>query len=170
MPATRFSVGYVPGESTIGVFGGNSNWRGPIWMPVNFLLIESLRRFHSYYGDDFQVECPVGSGKLMNLTEVADEITRRLCRHLPARRGRAAPGLRRPIRRQDRPDFRDDLLFYEYFHGDTGRGLGAAHQTGWTGLIALLLQAAARDRSDPMPHSRRSRCSPGGGVAGTARD
>src|SRR6266849_238385 len=137
----RFEVRYVPGDSDSGVFGGNSNWRGPIWMPVNFLIIESLQRFHSYYGDDFKVECPTGSGRLCHLGEVAGALSRRLCRiFLRDENGR------RPVlgdRRIEQEDihFRDNVLFYEYFHGDTGRGLGASHQTGWTGLIALLLRS-----------------------------
>jgi len=145
---SEFSIGYVPGESKTGAFGGNSNWRGPIWFPVNFLLIESLRRFHSYYGDDFQVECPVGSGILLTLNEVADEITHRLTRIF--RKGKDG---RRPVFGGDdhygRPAFRDEMLFYEYFDGDDGSGLGAAHQTGWTGLVALLLTPLRQTASDP---------------------
>jgi hypothetical protein len=135
----RFDVGYLPGEANSGLFGGNSNWRGPIWMPVNFLIIEALQRFHSYYGDDFRVECPTGSGRLLHLGQVAAELARRLCRifRIDEFGNRAVFG-GSPLHRDD-PRFRDHLLFYEYFHGDTGRGLGAAHQTGWTGLIALLL-------------------------------
>jgi hypothetical protein len=134
-----FGVGYLPGESNSRLFGGNSNWRGPIWMPVNFLLIESLRRFHSYYGDDFKVECPTGSGRLLHLGEVADELARRLCRlfRLDGQGNRPVFG-GSPVHRDD-PEFRDHVLFYEFFDGDSGRGLGASHQTGWTGLIALLL-------------------------------
>ncbi|HEY3908874.1 MAG TPA: glucosidase [Stellaceae bacterium] len=136
----RISVGYSAGECASNVFGGNSNWRGPIWFPVNFLLIESLLRFHSYYGDDFRVECPVGSGTLLHLGEVAAELSRRLCRLFL----RDAKG-HRPVfggssLEQNDPRFRDHLLFYEFFDGDTGRGLGAAHQTGWTALAALLLR------------------------------
>jgi hypothetical protein len=139
---TRFSIGYAPGESTTEAFGGNSNWRGPIWMPVNFLLIESLYRFHSYYGDDFRVEYPVGSGRLLCLSEVANELARRLCRlFLRDAHGRR-PVLGPPLP-PGRPDFQDDPLFFEYFHGDNGRGCGAPHQTGWTALVALLLQARA---------------------------
>jgi hypothetical protein len=139
----RISVGYVPGEARSGLFGGNSNWRGPIWFPVNYLLIESLQRFHSYYGDDFRVECPVGSGNLMHLGEVAAELARRLCRlFLPDAGGRRAC-LGNSTFVQSAPEFRDHLLFYEFFDGDTGRGLGAAHQTGWTALVALLLQMGA---------------------------
>ena len=134
----EFSVGYVPGDSDTRIFGGNSNWRGPIWLPLNYLLIESLDRFHSYYGDDFKIECPTGSGRLLTLAEIADELGRRLCRlFLPDATGA------RPLFGGDHrfagPDFRDHLPFHEYFHGDSGRGLGASHQTGWTGLIAPLL-------------------------------
>jgi len=141
---TRLSVGYDPGESTSGVFGGNSNWRGPIWMPVNFLIIESLHRFHSYYGDDFRIECPVGSGTMLHLGEIATELSRRLCHiFLRDEQGHRAVFGEAPLLQKD-PQFRDHLLFYEYFHGDTGHGLGASHQTGWTALIALLLQSCAR--------------------------
>jgi hypothetical protein len=151
----RFGIGYVPGESTSGVFGGNSNWRGPIWMPVNFLLIESLRRFHRYYGDDFTVECPVGSGQYLNLDQVATELSRRLSRlFLKDETGR------RPVfgdspRHHSDPAFRDNVLFHEYFHGDTGRGVGASHQTGWTGLVALLLRDTASATSVTRSQARQ---------------
>jgi hypothetical protein len=140
----RFSVDYEPGESQSNLFGGNSNWRGPIWMPVNILLIESLLEFHRYYGDDFRVECPVGSGTLLTLREVALELGRRLTRLFL--RG---PDGRRPVYGdnalfQNDPAFRDHVLFHEYFHGDTGLGLGASHQTGWTGAVALLLAQSAK--------------------------
>ena len=140
---SQFSIGYVPGESTTAAFGGNSNWRGPVWMPVNFLLIEALHRFHAYYGDDFRIECPVGSGRFVNLAEAADEVAQRLCRLFLRDGGgrRAALGPPPPA---GRPDFQDDPLFFEYFHGDTGRGCGAAHQTGWTALVALLLHPQPR--------------------------
>ena len=138
---TRLSVGYDPGESTSGVFGGNSNWRGPIWMPVNFLIIEALERFHSYYGEDFRIECPVGSGTMLHLGEVAAELSRRLCRlFLRGETGHRPVIGDSPIEQED-PHFRDNVLFYEFFHGDTGRGLGASHQTGWTALVALLLRS-----------------------------
>lgn len=132
-------VDYEPGESTSGLFGGNSNWRGPIWFPVNYLLIESLQRFHHYYGDDLKVECPTGSGVMMNLWEVSQDLSRRLS-HIFLRNGDGT----RPVfgeneKLQNDPHFRDHLLFYEYFHGDNGRGVGASHQTGWTGLVAKLL-------------------------------
>jgi hypothetical protein len=137
---TRLTVSYDPGDSTSLVFGGNSNWRGPIWMPVNFLIIEALQRFHSYYGDDFKIECPVGSGTMLHLGEVADELSRRLCRLFLRDEKGHRPVLGDSILQQEDPHFRDHLLFYEFFHGDCGRGLGAAHQTGWTGLIAHLLR------------------------------
>ena len=133
-------VDYEPAESATGLFGGNSNWRGPVWFPVNFLLIESLQKLHHYYGDEFKVECPTGSGRYATLWEVATEISRRLTRiFLPDATGR------RPVH-GDNGLFRDDpawknlVLFYEYFHGDDGSGIGASHQTGWTGLVAKLLQ------------------------------
>ncbi|MGE0460811.1 MAG: glucosidase [Vicinamibacterales bacterium] len=133
------TVAYEPGESESGLFGGNSNWRGPVWMPVNYLLVESLRKFHVHYGDGFTVEYPTGSGTLRTLSEVADDLSLRLRRlFLPGEDG-ARPCLGdHPRFRQD-PRFRDHLLFHEYFHGDDGRGIGASHQTGWTGLVAMLL-------------------------------
>ena len=133
-------VDYEPAESTTGVFGGNSNWRGPVWFPVNYLIIESLQKFHYYFGDDFKVECPTGSGQMMTLWEVAADISRRLSSLFL----RDEDG-RRPVhgasqKFQSDPHWRDLLLFYEYFHGEHGAGLGASHQTGWTGLVAKLLQ------------------------------
>jgi hypothetical protein len=139
------SANYQPAESESGLFGGNSNWRGPIWFPVNYLIIESLRSFHRYYGDDFKVECPTGSGQFMSLAEVADEIARRLSRIFLAGRDGARPVFGASPRMQHDPHFKDHVLFYEYFHGDTGRGVGASHQTGWTGLIADLLMGSADD-------------------------
>jgi hypothetical protein len=136
----RHEVRYVPGDSETGLFGGNSNWRGPIWMPVNFLLIEALQRFHHYYGDDFKVECPTGSGRQLTLLQIADEISRRLTRLFLRDESGRRPVLGENARLQHDPHFRDLVLFYEYFHGDTGRGIGASHQTGWTGLVAKLLQ------------------------------
>ncbi|UWM78847.1 glucosidase (plasmid) [Rhizobium sp. WSM4643] len=129
----QVDAGYTPGEAQTGLFGGNSNWRGPIWMPVNFLLIDSLRKFHAYFGDDYRVECPVGSGVMFNLEEVAHELSRRLqSLFLKDENGR-----RPSVKSVSSVD--DHVLFHEYFHGDTGEGLGASHQTGWTGLIANLL-------------------------------
>jgi hypothetical protein len=141
-----FSVKYLPAESESGLFGGNSNWRGPIWMPVNYLLIESLQKFHHYYGDDFKVECPTGSGRYLTLLEIADELSRRLCRlFLRDERGRR-PVLGDSALLQNDPHFRDYVPFYEYFHGDSGRGVGASHQTGWTGLVAKLLMPRRSER------------------------
>ncbi|MCI0546056.1 MAG: glucosidase [Candidatus Rokubacteria bacterium] len=133
-------VDYEPAESSSGLFGGNSNWRGPVWFPVNYLLIESLQRFHHFYGDDLKVPCPTGSGPMLNLWDVAAEISRRLTRIFL----RDAAG-RRPVfggarKFQEDPHWRDRLLFYEYFHAEDGAGIGASHQTGWTGLVAKLLQ------------------------------
>jgi hypothetical protein len=133
-------VDYLPAESNTGMFGGNSNWRGPIWMPVNAMLIRALLNFYGYYGDNFKIECPTGSGRLMNLFEVAKEISDRLTRIFL----RDASG-RRPVyggtkKFQEDAHWRDHILFYEYFHGDNGAGLGASHQTGWTGLVAKLIQ------------------------------
>ncbi len=134
-----FSVNYQPGESESGLFGGNSNWRGPVWMPVNYLIVESLRRFGRYYGESFKVECPTGSGNLMTLSEIADEIARRLgSLFLPDADGRR-PVFGADEKQQRDPHFREHVLFYEYFHGDDGRGVGASHQTGWTALVADLL-------------------------------
>ena len=131
-----FCIAYEPGEGTTRSFGGNSNWRGPVWMPVNYLILDSLREFHRYYGPKFQVECPVGSGQMTDLAGVADELARRLTRLFL--RG---PGGRRPAMgdAQEGEGGEDAVLFHEYFHGETGRGLGAAHQTGWTALVTLLL-------------------------------
>jgi len=136
----RFSVEYQPGESTSGLFGGNSNWRGPIWMPVNYLIIESLQKFHHYYGDDFKVECPTGSGRYLTIDEVATELSARLTRIFLRNESGERPVFGNDRRLQNDPNFRDHLLFHEYFHGDNGAGLGASHQTGWTGLIADVIR------------------------------
>jgi hypothetical protein len=136
---TEMTVGYVPGESDSDTYGGNSNWRGPVWLPVNFLLVESLRKFHHYYGDEFKVECPTRSGKYLTLEQIADELTRRLSRlFLKNERGERPANGDYSLLQHD-PHFGDLVAFYEHFHGDTGRGLGASHQTGWTALIASLL-------------------------------
>ena len=137
---TTLSVKYTPGESTDGLFGGNSNWRGPIWMPANFLIIEALQRFHHYYGDDFKVEYPSHSGKYLSLNEIGNELIKRLSGlFVRDQQGRRAVFGDSSLLQTD-PNFKDYLLFFEYFHGDTGRGVGASHQTGWTGLIAKLIQ------------------------------
>ena len=135
-----FYVQYNPAESTTGMFGGNSNWRGPIWMPANYLIIESIRKFYYYYGDDFKVECPTGSGQFITLNEVANFLSKRLMKLFLKDESGRRPFNGENGRLQHNPDFADYILFYEYFHGDTGRGMGASHQTGWTGLVANLLQ------------------------------
>jgi hypothetical protein len=132
-------VRYRPGDSDSGLFGGNSNWRGPIWFPVNFLIIESLQKFHHYYGDDFLVECPTGSGRFLTINEIANELAARLTRIFLRDAHGNRPLYGQQQRLQHDPNFRDYLLFYEYFHGEDGRGVGASHQTGWTGLVAKLL-------------------------------
>ncbi|MHB9077863.1 MAG: hypothetical protein ACYC3X_10245, partial [Pirellulaceae bacterium] len=137
---TEYRVDYLPAESNTGMFGGNSNWRGPVWMPVNAMIIRALLRFYLYYGDNFKVECPTGSGQMMNLFEVSKEIADRLNRiFLRDEQGR------RPVyggteKFQSDPHWRDQVLFYEHFHGDNGAGLGASHQTGWTGVVAKFIQ------------------------------
>ncbi|MCE5328024.1 MAG: glucosidase [Planctomycetaceae bacterium] len=137
---TRMELHYEGGESEGGLFGGNSNWRGPVWMSVNFLIIEAMQKFHHYYGDDFKVECPTGSGQLITINQVAEELTARLTRLFLRGRDGQRPIFGPCQKMQRDPRFRDCLLFHEYFHGDSGHGLGASHQTGWTGLIAKLLQ------------------------------
>jgi len=136
----KFSVEYTPAESTSGMFGGNSNWRGPVWMPSNFLIIESLQRFHYYYGNDFKVECPTGSGQYLTLAEIAQFITKRLSRLFLQNENGGRPALVVFGNLQHNEHFKHYMLFHEYFNGDTGKGLGSSHQTGWTGLIAKLLQ------------------------------
>jgi len=132
-------VDYLPAESNTGMFGGNSNWRGPIWMPVNAMIIRALLNFYLYYGDNFTIECPTGSGKMMNLFEVSKEIADRLNRIFLRNEQGKRPVYGGTEQFQSDPHWRDHLLFYEYFHGDNGAGLGASHQTGWTGLVAKLI-------------------------------
>jgi Mannosylglycerate hydrolase MGH1-like glycoside hydrolase domain len=140
-------VRYAPAESTTALFGGNSNWRGPVWMPVNFLIVESLQKFHHYYGDDFKIECPAHSGRFLTILDIANELSRRLTRiFLRDENGR------RPVygacdKMQNDPHFRDYVLFYEFFHGENGRGAGASHQTGWTGLVAKLIQPRGKRKN-----------------------
>ena len=136
----RFRVDYEPAESSSGLFGGNSNWRGPVWFPVNFLLIESLQKFHHYLGDDFKIECPTGSGQMMTLWEVAAELSQRLIQIFLKNSSGYRPVNGGTQKFQTDPDWQDLILFYEYFHGDNGAGIGASHQTGWTGLVAKLIQ------------------------------
>ena len=140
----EFTVQYLPAESNTGMFGGNSNWRGPVWMPVNTLIVRALLNLYAFYGDDFKVECPTGSGHRMTLFEVAQEISRRLAATFLRDANGQRPVYGGTAKFQDDPHWRDLILFYEYFHGDNGAGLGASHQTGWTGLIALLMDIFGR--------------------------
>ena len=140
----EFKVDYLPGESNTGMFGGNSNWRGPVWMPVNVLLIRALLNLYNFYGDDFKVQCPTGSGKYMTLFEVAKEISSRLAGIFLRDDAGRRPVYGGTAKFQEDPHWRDLILFYEYFHGDNGAGLGASHQTGWTGLVALTLDFFGR--------------------------
>ncbi len=155
-------VRYWPGDSQNGLFGGNSNWRGPIWMPVNFLLIESLQKFHHYYGDEFKIECPVGSGKFVTLNGAANEISQRLTKLFLKGKDGQRPALKSHAKLASDPHFRDHILFHEFFHGDDGRGLGASHQTGWTGIIAKLLQPrrASHHASDTVFMARTEMATP----------
>jgi len=137
---TQHRVDYEPAESSTGLFGGNSNWRGPIWFPLNYLLVESLQKFHHYLGEDFKVECPVGSGQMLTLWEVAGEISKRLGRIFLKDADQRRPVFGAAAKFQTDPNWRDLIPFHEYFHGDNGSGVGASHQTGWTGLVAKLLQ------------------------------
>jgi hypothetical protein len=154
---TTHAVAYEPAESRSGLFGGNSNWRGPVWFPINYLLVEALQKFHHYYGDDFLVECPTGSGRLMTIDQIADDLSCRLIGLFvrDEHGGRRFNGEHEVLQRD--PDWRDLVLFHEYFHGDTGQGLGASHQTGWTALVAKLIQQQGekRDRVQPPPRRRR---------------
>jgi hypothetical protein len=144
----EYRVPYLPAESDTGMFGGNSNWRGPIWTPVNGLIIRALLQYYMYYGDEFKIECPTGSGNLMTLYEVAEELTRRTCNiFLRGKDGkRAVYGATKKF--QEDRNWRDLILFYEYFHGDNGAGLGASHQTGWTGIVARAMHLFATTTAD----------------------
>ena len=140
----EYRVDYLPAESTSGLFGGNSNWRGPVWVPVNALIIRALMSFYEYYGDNFKIECPTGSGHLMNLFEVAREIVERLAKLFLRDEHGHRPVYGATEKFQSDPHWRDNILFYEYFHGDNGAGIGASHQTGWTGLVGLLIDLFGR--------------------------
>jgi hypothetical protein len=139
-------VSYEPGESHSGLFGGNSNWRGPIWFPLNYLLIESLERYSHFFGDSLQVECPTGSGKMKNLQQVACELNARLSRLFLPDGGGWSPWQGELRLFADNPHWRGLVNFHEYFHGDTGRGCGASHQTGWTALVTRCLEDVAWQR------------------------
>jgi hypothetical protein len=142
-----YRVNYEPGESSTGLFGGNSNWRGPIWFPVNYLLVESLQKFHHYLGDDFKVEFPARSGNMLTLSEVAAEVSRRLSSIFLRNEKGERPVYTGSEKFQSDPNWRDLILFHEYFHGDSGRGVGASHQTGWTGLVTKLLQQSGESNA-----------------------
>jgi hypothetical protein len=143
---TPYRVDYVPAEGNTGLFGGNSNWRGPIWFPVNFLVLEALERYHHFYGDDFKVECPVGSGTMLTLQEVALELESRLAGLFLADHSGRRPCHGGDPRYASDPHWKDLVLFHEYFDGDNGRGVGASHQTGWTALAVRCLEDMARRR------------------------
>ncbi len=153
----EFKVQYLPAESNTGMFGGNSNWRGPIWMPVNALIIRSLLNLYAFYGDEFKVQCPTGSGNYKTLYEVAQEITKRLSNMFLRNEEGKRPVYGGTSKFQDDPHWRDLILFYEYFHGDNGAGLGANHQTGWTGMIAVLLDLFGRLDSKAILETERGR-------------
>ena len=136
----NYRVDYEPAESTTGMFGGNSNWRGPVWFPINYLLIESLEQFHNYYSSGFKIEYPTGSGTILSLDQIGQELTQRLSSLFVRDANNKRPVFGSSGLAQSDPLWQDLIVFHEYFHGDTGAGLGASHQTGWTGLIATLLQ------------------------------
>src|SRR4030095_2050851 len=140
----KYQVRYEPAESSTGLFGGNSNWRGPVWFPVNYLIIESLQKFHFYLGDSYKVECPHGSGELLSLWDVAGELSRRMNRIFLLDQDGRRPVFGGTRKLQTDPHFRADFLFYETFPGDNGAGIGASHQTGWTGLVAKLIQQSGQ--------------------------
>ena len=142
------TISYQPAESESGLFGGNSNWRGPIWFPINYLLIESLQKFNHYFGDSLKVECPTGSGQMMNLGEVATELSQRLVKMFLRNRDGERPIYGGLKTFQQDPHWRDLILYNEYFHGDNGAGLGASHQTGWSGLVAKLIQQSGGWREE----------------------
>jgi len=150
-------VEYLPAESNTGMFGGNSNWRGPIWMPVNALIVRGLLNFYGFYGDDFKVECPTGSGNRMTLFEVAKEITRRLSSVFLRDAGGRRPVHGGTAKFQEDPHWRDLILYYEYFHGDLGAGIGASHQTGWTGVIAPLIDLFGRITAEDALETTREK-------------
>jgi len=146
----EYRVNYLPAESDTGMFGGNSNWRGPVWMPVNALLIRALLQYYLYYGDSFKIECPTGSGKWMNLFEVSREIANRLISIFLRDEAGQRPVYGGSEKFQTDPHWRDCLLFFEYFHGDNGAGIGASHQTGWTGVVAKLIELFGRLDADSV--------------------
>jgi len=166
----EYRVGYLPAESNTGMFGGNSNWRGPVWMPVNALIIRALLNFYLYYGGNFTIECPTGSGKMMNLFEVSKEISDRLTRTFLRDENGRRPVYGGTEKFQSDPYWRDHILFYEYFHGDNGAGLGAGHQTGWTGLVAKFIQLyGLLDAERVLEAGKKTAFVKGAGETGPAR-
>jgi hypothetical protein len=149
----EYKVVYEPAESTSGMFGGNSNWRGPVWFPLNILIVRSLLDYYRFFGDDFRVECPTGSGRLMTLFEVARELSSRLVSIFRKDERGWRPVFGGSRKFQESPDWRDYLLFYEYFHGDNGAGIGASHQTGWTGMVARLADLFSELRKEDVAAS-----------------
>jgi hypothetical protein len=154
---TPYRVDYVPAEGNTGLFGGNSNWRGPIWFPVNFLVLEALERYHHFYGDELRVECPIGSGRMLDLQQVARELETRLARLFLADSSGRRPCHGEDSRWATDPHWKDLVLFHEYFHGDSGRGVGASHQTGWTALVLRCIEDLACQRSESAPPERARR-------------
>jgi len=153
----EYKVQYLPAESNTGMFGGNSNWRGPVWMPVNALIVRALSNLYQFYGDEFKVECPTGSGRYMTLFEVAQELVRRLAGTFLRDANGQRPVYGGTAKFQADPHWRDLILFYEYFHGDNGAGLGASHQTGWTALVAPLLDLFGRLEAKTLLETERER-------------
>ena len=150
MNSEIFQVRYVAAESEMSMFGGNSNWRGPIWFPVNFLLIDSLLKFYQYYGDDFEIEYPTNSGQVMSMKEATIQVAERLISIFRRGADGLIPAYGRDQKMQHDPHFQGLYLFYEYFHGDVGAGLGANHQTGWTGLVADLIEYVYKYRTETV--------------------
>jgi hypothetical protein len=156
----EYRVPYLPAESDSGMFGGNSNWRGPIWMPVNTLIVRALLQYYAFYGDNFTVECPTGSGRRMTLYEVGQEIARRLAGIFLRNDRGLRPVYGGAVKFQADPHWRDLILFYEYFHGDEGAGLGASHQTGWTGVVARLMHLFATTSAERVLERGKSVVTP----------
>jgi hypothetical protein len=153
----EYTVQYLPAESNTGMFGGNSNWRGPVWMPVNMLIVRALLNLYGFFGDEFKVQCPTGSGKYMTLFEVAEEIQRRLTGIFLRNEAGQRPVYGGTKKFHEDPHWRDLILFYEYFHGDNGAGLGASHQTGWTGTVAVMLDFFGRVEAKYILETQRER-------------
>jgi hypothetical protein len=147
-----YSIDYEPGESRSGLFGGNSNWRGPIWFPINYLLLEALQRYHHFYGDSLKVELPTGSGNWVNLMEVSQELARRLSNLFTLDENGRRPCYGKDHPHADDPHWKEHVQFHEYFHGEDGTGLGASHQTGWTALVTRCLGIVGRDQEAPDIH------------------